>query len=167
MSEKLSERTLPILVLPAGRYGMLGGGGTGLLNGLAHPGTTGVAGETGSLGNVTPLGGPIDTQGFNRALVLVNTKGQTGTAQTITTTAYHGPLPWYSATGTTAVAGFTFDLAGALPMQGKGEIRTENLQRYLWISQSFAGPGESQASTQVILGEPDKSVSGNTLLDDA
>lgn len=150
MSERLNERLQPMMAFPGGRYGVAAAGNTGMTNGLLRPGDTGVMGATG------PMGGPIDTQGFNRALVTVMTQGHTGTSQQAAITAKHGPNPWYSDSGTTAVNTFAITSSGANKYIQTGEIRTEKLQRYLWIDADISGMGESKFSVSVDLGDPDK-----------
>jgi hypothetical protein len=158
---KLNEELKVIAAFPGGEYGALAvGGSTGpWLNGAATPGTTGVMGASG------PLGGPIDTQGFDRALVIVGTKGHTGTNQASTITAHVGSQPWFSDSGTTAAGAFSITTnATASPLQ-VGEIKTASRFRYLWIQSAIAGLGRSQFDVTVVLGQADKlPTSGNNVV---
>ncbi len=160
MSERLNEKVQAVLCFPGGRYGVAAGGNTGMVNGLLRPGDTGVMGATG------PMGGPIDTQGFNRAMVVVTTQGHTGTSQQAAISAHHGPNPWYSDSGTTAVNTFLITSSGANKYVQTGEIRTEKLQRYLWIDADISGMGESKLGVDVILGEADKLPASNNYINE-
>lgn len=163
MSEKLAEKNKAVTVFPGGPYGVLAvGGSTGpWVNGAATPGTTGPLGSTG------PLGGPIDTRGFDKLMIVASQKGATGANQAVTLTAKHGPNPWLNDSGTTGVNSFTLTLN---PAQGTyqqiGEINCQAYQRYIWIQSAIAGLGESDFSVIGILGNADKLPVGNTVIQD-
>lgn len=158
---KLNEELKVIVAFPGGEYGALAvGGSTGpWVNGAAIPGTTGAMGASG------PAGGPIDTQGFDRALIIVGTKGHTGASQAATITALCGAQPWYSDAGTTSVGAFSITSNAASSPNQVGEIKTSNRFRYLWIQSAIAGLGKSQFDVTVVLGQGDKiPVSGNNVV---
>lgn len=158
---KLNEELQYIAAFPGGAYGVGAvGGSTGpWLNGAPTPGTTGTMGASG------PLGGPIDTRGYDRAIVLVSTKGHTGTNQASTITAFVGSQPWFSDSGTTAAGAFSITTNAAASPNQMGEIKTSNRFRYLWIQSAIAGLGMSQFGIDVVLGQADKlPVSGNNVV---
>lgn len=146
-------------VVPAGVHGVVGGSGsTGpFVNGGSTPGTTGALGATGAAGS------PIDTLGWGKAQVVVNTQGSTGANQAVTLTAKAGTSDWFSDSSVTAVGSFSMTVNTAGQFTQVGEIDLKKLPgRYLWIQHAIAGLGQSKFGVEVILSQPDKAPGGQS-----
>lgn len=159
MSIKAYEINKALAAVPAGVHGVVGGSGsTGpFVNGGSTPGTTGTLGATGAAGS------PIDTLGWGKALVVVNTQGSTGTNQAVTVTAKAGSSDWFSNAATTSVGSFSMTVSTAGQYTQVGEIDLKKLPgRYLWIQHAIAGLGQSKFGVEVILTQPDKAPGGQS-----